>query len=207
MFYKKYPRLRLKYVCGFSLTEVLITAAIIGIVTVIVVVKYSAFNSSVLLKNHAYEIALTIRQAQVYSVSTRGEESNFRDGYGVYVNPDVDGKAQSLTLFLDTNVAGGGVLYDVDDTIIEVLSLDSRFEIVDVCVTISSTLECSSTGAIGDWSMVFRRPIFDPNYFAGGASDQDAIESASIIIAPVQGGSITRTIEVGPTGQISVKGL
>lgn len=184
---------------GFSLLEVLITSAIIGIVTAIVVVRYGAFNSSVLLKNHAYEIALAIREAQVFSVSVRGDENEFRDKYGVYVDMS-SGAAQELTVFLDTSSNGW---YDGGDRIIETLVIDSRFEVTDVCVTVSGTPNCAGTGDIDDVSISFGRPVFDPKFYATGVVSP--ISDVTITLTPVSDDTISRTIKVTSTGQISVQ--
>ena len=70
-----------KYQRGFTLVELLITFAIIAIITGIVLVKYKAFDSTVLLKSAAYELSLNLRETQAKSVSVRGDGGsgiNFR---------------------------------------------------------------------------------------------------------------------------------
>ncbi len=73
---------------GFTLTELLISCAIIALVSTIVLVKYGSFDSTVLLKSAAYEIALTLREAQVRSVSVSGEGGEFSYPYGVTFTPE-----------------------------------------------------------------------------------------------------------------------
>ena len=54
---------------GFTLIELLVTISIFVIITGFVLFNQSAFNSSILLSNLAYDLALTIRQAQSFGVS------------------------------------------------------------------------------------------------------------------------------------------
>ncbi len=45
--------------------------------------NHERFNSSILLDSLAYDIALSIREAQVYGLSVRGINADFQVGYGV----------------------------------------------------------------------------------------------------------------------------
>ena len=80
------------YQGGFSILEVLITAAIIGIITGLVVFQYGAFNNVILLKNQAFQIALDLREMQTRALSSIGQSADFRSPYGVYFStglPDI----------------------------------------------------------------------------------------------------------------------
>lgn len=54
---------------GFTLIEMLIVLAIIGIVTAVVVTGQHSFERSAILTNTTYDIALSIREAQTYGFS------------------------------------------------------------------------------------------------------------------------------------------
>lgn len=72
-------KIRKAHARGFTLVELLISIAIITVITAIVVVRYRQFDSTVLLKGAAYEIALALREAQIQSVSAvRDVGNNFR---------------------------------------------------------------------------------------------------------------------------------
>lgn len=186
---------------GFSLIEVLITSAIIGIMTGIVVVQYGAFNSSVLLKNQAYEIALAVREAQVFSISVRGDQNNtFREEYGIHVALEGAGgtdPTQTVTLFVDAD-DDDPTQYDVGDIDVERLITDSRFEIYELCIGNTLSFACSG---IGDLSITFKRPDFDAEIYS---SDWGSGSIASIGLRGTSDRSIIRSVVVNATGQISV---
>ena len=172
---------------GFSLVELLITIAIISIMTVIVIVKYGAFNSSVLLKSQAYELALNIREAQTYAVSVRGEQGTFRDGYGLYFSAS---SPMQYFLFIDVHE---NEPYDAGAEIGRALTVDPRFVISSI-----KSGTCVSGTDVSALSVTFRRPDFDAIISTGSTY-------ACVTLATASGPSMTRSVEVSATGQITVK--
>src|SRR6185369_828665 len=75
---------------GFTLVELLISIAIFTMITSVAVFNHAEFNGSVLLTNLAYEIALSVRQAQVYGTTVKQSSDintvRFDSGYGVHFN-------------------------------------------------------------------------------------------------------------------------
>ena len=198
---------------GFSLIEVLITSAVIGIITAIVVVRQGAFNSTILLKNQAYEIAIAIREAQVYSISTRGDESSasnpFRKNYGVFFDLS-SGSANEMILFIDNGASSHDGRYlkasenTNPDLPVETMSFDSRYEVTKFCV--DST--CSDSTNAKRLSITFARPDFDARIEVAkdnGDFLNDGFNEAKITLASVDSSGFERTITVSGTGQISVE--
>ena len=75
---------------GFTMLEMLTVLAIFGVMTSIVIFNYGKFTSDTILTNMAYEIALSIREAQIYGVSVRDPNgalvtNSFSFPYGVYL--------------------------------------------------------------------------------------------------------------------------
>ncbi|MEK7185378.1 MAG: prepilin-type N-terminal cleavage/methylation domain-containing protein, partial [Patescibacteria group bacterium] len=56
---------------GFTLVEVMVSVAIIGIIASVVVYNHGKFDSDLEINNAAYRMALSARQAQVYGISAR----------------------------------------------------------------------------------------------------------------------------------------
>ncbi len=180
---------------GFTLVELMVSVGIIVLVTGLALVRYGAFNNSVLLKSQALELALDIRQAQASSVSVSvGSEValNEREGYGVYVNTDTDNGANGqYILFRDND---NDSRYDDGEQVGETYIIDPRFVISDIC---DQNGACDYTDA----AVSFRRPNFDARLRADGT----AVTQLDIVLATVQEDSVTRTISVYASGQITVE--
>jgi prepilin-type N-terminal cleavage/methylation domain-containing protein len=174
---------------GFSVLEMLITAAIIGIITALVTIKYGSFNNLILLKNQAYQIALEMREMQTQSISAVGRGEDFRRPYGLYFTTS---EPSRYRLFIDMDDPGdsGYGNYNAGEEL-EVRNLDSRFRLSRLC----SGSNCSLTTL----SVTFQRPNFDAIINGGTVSD------ASIEITAVTNSSSTRTVGVNAAGQITVQ--
>lgn len=168
---------------GFSLLEVLITAAIIGMITGLVTIKYGSFNNLILLKNQAYQIALELRETQTRSLSVTGSSAEFRYPYGLYF---ATAEPDRYTLFRDSNENG---YYNAGEEL-EIRNLDSRFEITSLC----SASACGLTTL----SITFKRPNFDAIMNNGTVSD------GKINISTITDTG-TRTVRVNAAGQITVE--
>jgi prepilin-type N-terminal cleavage/methylation domain-containing protein len=157
---------------GFSLLEMLVVLAIFGILTSVTVYSYGKFNNNVIMTNLAYEVALTVRQAQVYSLSTRalednlGNFSNFDVAYGVFfdISDPVLNDKKSLLFFADKGDASSrdGICQDgngndpcqVNSCTLnstnecqEVMTLTRGIFVSDICVgSDSNALYDSGTG-------------------------------------------------------------
>ncbi len=90
---------------GFTLVELLVTLSLFVALTTIVLFSSSQFNGSILLTNLAYDVALTIRQAQSFGVNVREEVSSdsFDKAYGVHFDTS---KPAEFILFADLNKNG-----------------------------------------------------------------------------------------------------
>lgn len=173
---------------GFSILEVLITAAIIGIITGLVTFKYGSFNHLLLLKNQAYQAALDLRETQARALSALGRGGNsFRDAYGIHFSTSA---ADRYVFFVDTNNNGQ---YDAGEEL-ETRRLDSRFQIHRLC---SSANSCT----LNQLSVTFKRPNFDAIMKSGNTS----LSAGRVEFISRSGASTIRTVVINAAGQISVE--
>lgn len=91
---------------GFTLIEMLIVLAIIGVITAIAVTGQQSFDRSVILTNTTYDAALSIREAQAYGFSGKSATLAASDSgnyaYGIDFNINTPTK---YTLFADNGIS------------------------------------------------------------------------------------------------------
>ncbi len=160
---------------GFTLIEMLVVLAIMGIVLAITINGQRAFDSSIVLSNTAYDVALSIRQAQTYGVSGRvalGTPSATY-GYGVDVQSFPTNK---YVLFADTNGTGcnatvssianapdtktGDCMYTSGaDAKVQSIQINNSATISGACVYKNLSTYCSfSTNPLSQVDISFARP-------------------------------------------------
>lgn len=190
---KKHKNL-FRTVRGFSLIELMIAVSISIVISSVILANHTRFNSSVLLGSLAYDIALSIREAQVYGLSVRQFSSTFDVGYGVRFS-----EAGSYVFFVDQNE--NEVYDDGVDTVISLYELSRGHAIQRFCgVTTEGAEHCSdSSSPITYLDIVFLRPEPDALMSSSQASNY-----SHAIITIVSGAGETREIEIASTGQISV---
>jgi prepilin-type N-terminal cleavage/methylation domain-containing protein len=194
---------------GFTLIELMVTITIIVLVTGIVMVRYSSFNSSVLLTSQAYITAFDLREAQSLAISVRGNGAEFREDYGVYFSMS---DPTRYLLFQDNNDNGdySPARYDAGEEVGTPYMLDPRFEIENICGISGTARTCYKAEAdvagetvdanFNSLAITFKRPDFDAAFYTPGAS---SMQEAEIYIAPLDG-ELSKVVRVYATGQISV---
>jgi prepilin-type N-terminal cleavage/methylation domain-containing protein len=178
---------------GFTLIELMVSIAIFSLITTMAVFSNTQFNASVLLTNLAYEVAISIRQAQVYGVTVRKNTANaFDSAYGVHF--DLATPASYL-LYEDTN---GNRIYDTGtDIALETFNIQKGNGIRQICVTKNSVLTCNNTsGSTLDVSFI------RPNPEASIVFNAVTQDKAEICVSSPQ--NTKRKIVVEETGQIWV---
>ena len=93
---------------GFTLVEMLVTIAIFIFMTALLVAKYGSFNDGTILTSMAYDVALTLRDAQSYGLNVQGYQSSsglgiqsFNYPYGIHFNATSPNNTK-MTLFADS---------------------------------------------------------------------------------------------------------
>ncbi|MEI7720214.1 MAG: prepilin-type N-terminal cleavage/methylation domain-containing protein [bacterium] len=203
---------------GFTLIELLVVLAIISIMTFVLLVQQSKFDSSTVLRSLAYNVALSVRQAQVYGVSVKESSlgtSVFAQAYGLYFNPAAS--PNSYLLFADAN--GDQRYTSSPDETVTTFKINNTYKVAEVCVIKSDgTRRCSGgddssgAGTINTLTVLFKRPNpdaqllglkSDGTFVLGDFADQYI--NAYVQIKATD--STLRGIHISQTGQVSVDQL
>ncbi len=185
---------------GFTLIELLVTISIFIIITSVAVLNNNQFNSSILLTNLGYEIALSVRQAQVYGITVKAPTAcqpgdiscDFSSGYGVHF--DITNPAQYI-LFEDKG-PNPSHIYAAGE-LLENYSLGRGYTLKKLCVLSNNTYHSVNTLDVS-----FIRP--EPEAWVSSNTDSPGLTEADIYIQDPQRIS-DRVIIIEPTGQISVE--
>jgi prepilin-type N-terminal cleavage/methylation domain-containing protein len=209
---------------GFTLVELLVTISMFVIITGVVLVNSNKFDSTVLLNNFAYDVALTIRQAQSYGVNIKESTSldsarAFSLAYGVYFNTDTSpgagGSPTNFILFQDVQAdkkyEGGDVKNCPANNPSNIecaqkFSMTRGTMIKSICAGKDET-DCDNNAArVNQLSIVFQRPSLKAYiYYTNTPTDNisDPQQYAKIVLTAQSGA--TSTVIVTSVGQIYVR--
>lgn len=206
--YFKYNRLS-KYSnlnAGFTVTELIVVMGIASVLMTTLVVQQNKWNDNLALSTQAYELALMIRQAQIYSLAVKELASasgdKFNVGYGVYF----DQNYTRYIMFGDKNVNGK---YDTGENI-ETKTFTKGVLIDRFCGTKGGGAEsdvCSNgSGNVAFMHVSFLRPALKANTYLlnNGSNPSNNVISPAIIHLKSPGG-LLKIVKVEANGQIYVQ--
>lgn len=178
---------------GFTMVELAVTMSIFAVLTGVVLANYRTFSNNADFLNVADSIALSLREAQIYGVGSKGASpgcgtpsSAFNCAYGVVFNAGDN----FYKIFVDTNEDS---IYTSADYILETVNLPSGSRIADV--------GCDPLGTCSGLAVLFKRPSPDAIIRNILATDTVNYSSASITVVSATKSSL---VEISRTGQISV---
>lgn len=176
-------------VSGFTLTELIVVISIATAIMTTLVIQQNKWSDSLAVSTQAYDLALMIRQAQIYSLGVRentaGVGDKFGGGYGVYFDSGDPASKTRYIFFADVNHNGE---YDTGvDQIIENRNL-TKGVIIDRFCGIKGTgneqERCSpGTGNVSFMHITFYRPEAKARIImknSGGGPAQNVIPPAEI---------------------------
>jgi len=222
MEYKKIKHKKNKalLVSGFTLIELTVVIGIFMIITTVLLVNHTKFNSDIVLQNVAHHVALSVRQAQTYGLSVKGfgtGAGSLFPGYGVYFSTTLP---REFYLFADTNgdknmlnnptscVSGvdecSEKIVIKSNEYIHALCGNLKNDGVSVFSTTDDVSGVSNCNTMDALHIVFTRPDPDAElsgYIAG--TGYESYSDAEIVVASPN--KDVRTIVVWSTGQISVE--
>ena len=190
---------------GFTLAELIVVTGILVLITGVMLANNARFGGAILLENLAYDVALSVRKAQVYGIAVRRfGESEFSAGYGVHFSIN---SPTVYVLFADTfpSATGDGIYQSNQNELVESVTMQRGFHIADICVTApGSTTE---TCGLNRLDLMFQRPepdaFLSANGISGVANPAALYERGRVILESPRGDQASVIVE--STGQISVQ--
>lgn len=195
---------RTKRARAFTLIEMLVVMGIMVLISGLILMNNSRFGGVVLLQNLAYDIALSIRQAQVYGIAVQRYNTSFEAGYGMHFQVDSEGAGQSAyVLFADALSPENGY-YDCPQPgttnceLVQSTSIAGGYRVSQLCITPAGGAErCDITTL----DVTFKRP--EPDAYIRSSDAVGLGESGEIHVESQRGD--TKVISVQANGQISVQ--
>lgn len=177
----------------------MVVTAIFVILSAVVLTNNSRFGNVIILQNLTHDIALSVRESQVYGIAVRRFDPSsgpgiFSYGYGVHFAPGT-----TYELFADANANGK---WDAGETVKQT-TISGGFSINDICAPAG---DCGKSRA----DILFKRPEPDACISVSGAVSLDgsgrcvsSVQRAVIEIVSSRDDTARVTIE--SSGQISVQ--
>lgn len=196
---KKIPKTPGAIQRGFTLIEMLVVTAIIVLVSSAILANSGRLGGQFILDNFAYDLALTLREAQQYGISVQNFGGNFNVAYGVHFDSS---SPTTYVLFADATTPNG--LYDTGE-LVQSYTITRGFKIAAICSTASTigVEDCTLTKL----DVLFKRPEPDALISKNDASCLLSLPNcqatARIIMIAPRGN--TKSIVIPANGQMSVQ--
>ncbi|KKQ76894.1 MAG: hypothetical protein A3F20_04295 [Candidatus Zambryskibacteria bacterium RIFCSPHIGHO2_12_FULL_39_21] len=189
---------------GFTLTELLVVIGIATVLMTAIIFKQNGWNDQLSVNTQAYEMVLSIRQAQIYSLGVReytaGTGDKFNLGYGIYLDED---NLNQYVFFADKD---GDQKYDIGEAV-ETKTFTRGVTINRFCGLNPGLQErCSpDAGNVYTLHLSFLRPEPKANIVLlnNGGNMSASINPPAIIYLRSVGGKESRIL-VELSGQISI---
>lgn len=213
IFVAKQKKAAAKLVSGFSLIELMVVIGIFALLSGVIFSNYGKFNVKASLDNLTHQVALVIRQAQVYGISVAQKNQK---GYGVYFSTATPADQTTFILFNDRhglfspNSASDKLYNDENlscnsiypnDECIEKISIQSGDKVLQICGVGVDEGFCEN---LPNLHIVFTRPNPDASLIAICPSGNFSNFSHARIILQSPSGD-KKSVVVWTTGQIAVE--
>ena len=192
---------------GFTLIELLIVLSIFIVMSALLLANYRKFGNSIDATNLAYDIALSVREAQTYGLATQNVAGDFKSGldnipHGIHFDLNTP---TSYIIFADVNVNSK---YDTNEKTKE-YTLNNGYKITDICKVTASVETCSPDIVATSIDILFVRPNPDAKSFFYPNGSQTAVDGSPFPDIKVKitspDGSKKKAVRVLKSGQITVE--
>ena len=195
-------------VAGFSIVEMVVSVSIVALVMAVILFSYSKFNDNLALGAAGQELAIAVRQAQVYGLTVKEvsvNSGNFNTAYGAYFDLN---DLSNYYIFADTN---GDKVYNVGSgcgsgstECIEKIALRNGVKISQICDGVSNCPP-GPGGSVTNLDITFLRPNPDAtiNFANSGGNIKATTLTGKVVLISPRNKTLTVTIE--STGQVLVQ--
>lgn len=209
---------------AFTLVEMIVALGIIGLVTAVVLSGQKNFDNTLTVTDTAYTVALSIRSAQTFGLSSRVYNGTNNAAYGVHFSTS---NPNGYLLFADvypvapgvasaycpghTIAAGnpdskpGNCIYDsAQNELVQSYTFRRGFTIANICGHDTGKVQrCTNSGYLTGLDMTFLRPNTDSVVVGLTSTGNIALTDAQITLAS-QDSTSWRYICLTSVGEISV---
>lgn len=215
---------------GFTVLELLISLAIMGVIMAVAITGQSTYNKNILLTDTAYSVALSLRQAQSFGLSSKKTGTFQNAGYGIHFS---DSTRSFYTFFADTSSRGaaptwcpgagllgpeskpGNCLYDTlapKDTLLQTYYFQRGYQLKRICAKekASNTKYCTDGSMNGKTlnpiTVVFVRPnskVIMTGFFTIAPGTPVELSCMEVVVQDPTSTTL-KTIRISLLGEISV---
>lgn len=187
-------RVRLSISRGFTLIELLAVITIVALISTIVLANHNLFKGTTILQNLGYDIALSVRQAQVYGISVVRTSGGKTDvGYGVHF---ATAASTQYRLFADSVTRNG--TYDTgEDVSPSPFNITGGYYISKLCVPAGASIAtCTSVPSV---DVFFIRP--EPDAYILKNTDSALTFDTTGVVTSASPNASTRVVVSSAGGQ------
>ena len=183
---------------GFTVAELVVVCGIIGILSLVIMAGYRTYSSQSLLQSLMYEMAVSVREAQVFGSAVKSQSSSFDVDYGVKFSTQDDG---SQYVILSRPVGSSAT------TPVNTFTITRSNQITGLYSCPVGWADISACTPQTDIYLYFKRPHFDTDMESAatvsGPVVVDTTSDAFVIV--VTGPTGTRELHLYRSGRVAIR--
>ncbi|MEK7535856.1 MAG: type II secretion system protein [Patescibacteria group bacterium] len=193
---------------GFTVVELVVSTGIIIVILGMLFMGYPRFKARSALSALAREVAITVREAQVYGLAVKQLGNEF-PSYGIHISAD---KPKEIVLFGDYSSGDREDIYDsgkgcgsnqTETECIRRITMIGQEYVEKICVNPGGAQETEEVCDIPELNITFKRP--DPEAIIITDDNSVRYNAAKIYLRSSKDSREQRVVRVWITGQTSVQ--